>query len=107
MPTAQEYQTLIQSQYFNVIQDNTDLSQEKLQHSTCFNHIWLSADTKALLTRKQRIVASMYRTCPVLVVAEQSGVIRDNLSSMWIPAGWKWGGLVSEHCPIWTEFNIV
>jgi len=35
-----------------------------------------------------------------------SGVIRDKLSSMWIPAGWTWGGLVSNHCPIWTEFNL-
>ncbi|CAF1469809.1 unnamed protein product, partial [Adineta steineri] len=35
-----------------------------------------------------------------------SGVIRDNLTSLWIPSGWTWGGLVSDHCPIWTEFDL-
>jgi exonuclease III len=35
-----------------------------------------------------------------------SGVIRDNLTSLWIPAGWTWGGLVSDHCPIWIEFDL-
>ena len=21
-----------------------------------------------------------------------------------IPDGWKWGGVVSDHCPVWGEF---
>uniref|UniRef100_A0A4W3J012 Endonuclease/exonuclease/phosphatase family domain-containing protein 1 n=1 Tax=Callorhinchus milii TaxID=7868 RepID=A0A4W3J012_CALMI len=36
----------------------------------------------------------------------RSGVIRQGLSSPWIPDGWKWGGVVSEHCPVWTEIFI-
>lgn len=35
-----------------------------------------------------------------------AGVIRDGLSSIWIPTGWTWGGLVSDHCPIWIEFDL-
>uniref|UniRef100_UPI00398EE67D endonuclease/exonuclease/phosphatase family domain-containing protein 1-like n=1 Tax=Pristiophorus japonicus TaxID=55135 RepID=UPI00398EE67D len=34
------------------------------------------------------------------------GVIRQGLSSPWIPNGWKWGGIVSQHCPVWIEFFI-
>ena len=32
------------------------------------------------------------------------GVVREGLSSPWIPNGWKWGGVVSDHCPIFAEF---
>ncbi|XP_060694228.1 endonuclease/exonuclease/phosphatase family domain-containing protein 1-like [Hemiscyllium ocellatum] len=31
------------------------------------------------------------------------GVIRQGLNSPWIPDGWKWGGVVSQHCPVWME----
>ncbi|XP_048402739.1 endonuclease/exonuclease/phosphatase family domain-containing protein 1-like [Stegostoma tigrinum] len=31
------------------------------------------------------------------------GVIRQGLSSPWIPDGWKWGGVISQHCPVWME----
>ncbi|XP_078067248.1 endonuclease/exonuclease/phosphatase family domain-containing protein 1-like [Mustelus asterias] len=34
------------------------------------------------------------------------GVVRQGLSSPWIPNGWKWGGIVSQHCPVWMEFFI-
>ncbi|XP_051884330.1 endonuclease/exonuclease/phosphatase family domain-containing protein 1-like [Pristis pectinata] len=34
------------------------------------------------------------------------GVIRQGLSNPWIPDGWKWGGNVSQHCPVWIEFFI-
>ncbi|XP_067853516.1 endonuclease/exonuclease/phosphatase family domain-containing protein 1-like [Heptranchias perlo] len=34
------------------------------------------------------------------------GVIREGLSSPWIPDGWKWGGIVSQHCPVWIEFFV-
>lgn len=30
-------------------------------------------------------------------------MIRDGLTSPWIPNGWGWGGVVSDHCPVWTE----
>ncbi|XP_041046772.1 endonuclease/exonuclease/phosphatase family domain-containing protein 1-like isoform X1 [Carcharodon carcharias] len=34
------------------------------------------------------------------------GVVRQGLSSPWIPDGWTWGGMVSHHCPVWMEFFI-
>ena len=37
------------------------------------------------------------------VVSGNSDVIRDGLTSPWIPNGWGWGGVVSEHCPLWLE----
>ena len=49
---------------------------------------------------------SVWSIVVVLRLLDKSGVIRDNLSSMWIPAGWSWGGLVSDHCPIWLEFDL-
>ena len=33
-----------------------------------------------------------------------SDVIREGLTSPWIPNGWGWGGLASDHCPMWAEF---
>ena len=32
------------------------------------------------------------------------GVIRDGLTHPSIPDGWRWNGLVSDHCPVWAEF---
>lgn len=32
-----------------------------------------------------------------------SGVVREGLTSPWIPDGWRWGGTVSDHCPIFTQ----
>ncbi|CAF0960917.1 unnamed protein product [Adineta ricciae] len=86
-PTASEFAALVQRNYSYVIQENTNISLKTPQGSTCVDNIWLSTEVKALSTDK-------------------SGVIRENLTSMWIPAGWTWGGLVSDHCPIWTEFDL-
>ena len=86
-PTATEFQALVERNYSYVIQENTNISLKTPQGSTCIDNIWISAEAKALST-------------------DNAGVIRDNLTSMWIPAGWTWGGLVSDHCPIYTEFNL-
>lgn len=32
-----------------------------------------------------------------------SGVVREGLSHMAIPRGWGWGGMVSDHCPIYCD----
>ncbi|CAF0916097.1 unnamed protein product [Rotaria sp. Silwood1] len=87
VPTASEFGALVQRNYSYVIKQNTNISMKTPQGSTCIDNIWLSTEAKALTT-------------------ENSGVIRDNLTSMWIPAGWTWGGLVSDHCPIWIEFDL-
>ncbi|CAF2524177.1 unnamed protein product [Rotaria sp. Silwood2] len=74
VPTASEFDALVQRNYSYVIKQNTNISMKTPQGSTCIDNIWLSAEAKALTT-------------------ENSGVIRDNLTSMWIPAGWTWGGI--------------
>ncbi|RUS80596.1 hypothetical protein EGW08_011651, partial [Elysia chlorotica] len=33
-----------------------------------------------------------------------AGVVRDGLSNAWIPNGWTWGGVVSDHCPVFSQF---
>jgi len=35
----------------------------------------------------------------------RSGVVEDGLCSPWIPDGWKWGGPVSGHAPLWCEIT--
>ncbi|XP_012254094.2 endonuclease/exonuclease/phosphatase family domain-containing protein 1-like [Athalia rosae] len=32
-----------------------------------------------------------------------SGIIRRGLTHLGIPRGWKWGGAVSSHCPVWCQ----
>ncbi|KAH3770627.1 hypothetical protein DPMN_171918 [Dreissena polymorpha] len=34
----------------------------------------------------------------------QCDVVREGLSSPWIPKGWTWGGVVNDHCPVWAQF---
>lgn len=43
----------------------------------------------------------MITCCVVLLL---TGVIRDGLTHPYIPNGWLWNGLVSDHCPVWAEF---
>lgn len=32
-------------------------------------------------------------------------IVREGLTSPWIPNGWGWGGLASHYCPVWAEFT--
>ncbi|CAF3737635.1 unnamed protein product [Rotaria socialis] len=87
VPTASEFEALAKCNYSYFIQQNTDISLQTPQGSSCLDNIWLSEEAKAFHTGS-------------------SGVIRNNLTSVWIPAGWTWGGLVSGHCPIWMDLNL-
>lgn len=40
----------------------------------------------------------------VCFISGHSDVIREGLTSPWIPKGWSWGGVVSDHCPVWGQF---
>ena len=33
-----------------------------------------------------------------------TGVVREGLTHPSIPDGWRWNGVVSDHCPVWAEF---
>ncbi|CAF3935192.1 unnamed protein product, partial [Rotaria sp. Silwood2] len=87
VPTASEFDSLVKCNYSYVIQQNTNISLKEPQGSVCVDNIWLSEEAKNLNTGN-------------------TGVIRDNLTNFWIPNGWTLGGLVSDHCPIWMEFNL-
>ncbi|CAF2073252.1 unnamed protein product [Rotaria magnacalcarata] len=87
VPTASEFEALVKCNYSYVIQQNTDISLQTPQGSICLDNIWLSEEANVFDTG-------------------HSGVIRNNLTSVWIPAGWTWGGLVSDHCPIWMDLNL-
>ncbi|XP_005988009.1 endonuclease/exonuclease/phosphatase family domain-containing protein 1 isoform X2 [Latimeria chalumnae] len=62
----------------------TDISSKNEGGETSHQNIWYSQQTQSLYTGRQ-------------------DVIRKGLSSPWIPDGWSWGGIVSNHCPIWLE----
>ena len=34
----------------------------------------------------------------------KSHVVREGLTHPLIPDNWSWGGVASDHCPVWVEF---
>jgi hypothetical protein len=44
---------------------------------------------------------SHFEVCLILI--GNSGVVREGLTNPLIPNGWSWGGVVSDHCPVWVE----
>jgi len=38
-------------------------------------------------------------------ISGRGEVIREGLSSPWIPDGWSWGGMASDCCPVWIELT--
>ncbi|BFZ13499.1 hypothetical protein BsWGS_16539 [Bradybaena similaris] len=59
-------------------------SQKSAGCGQSFGNIWISKEAKDVYTGV-------------------SGVIRDGLSSTWIPHGWSWGGLASSSCPVYAQ----
>ena len=43
-------------------------------------------------------------TVTLLLLSFLTGVVKDGLTHPSIPDGWRWNGLVSDHCPVWAEF---
>ncbi len=52
IPTASEFDALVQRNYSYIIQQNTNISLKTPQGSTCIDNIWLSAEAKVLSTGK-------------------------------------------------------
>lgn len=55
-----------------------------------------------MIIRDLLIVFCLYLPA-VLFSTGNSGVVRDGLTNALIPNGWSWGGVVSDHCPVWVE----
>lgn len=51
-------------------------------------------------------VFPLFNSIHVFVSAGNSGVVREGLTNPLIPNGWNWGGVVSDHCPVWVEFYV-
>ncbi|KAL5021060.1 hypothetical protein ScPMuIL_000215 [Solemya velum] len=85
-PDVKDFDDLRADGFENVIPSDkfTNISTSNPTGSHCYDNIWLSQDTTKVKTVR-------------------SGVIRQGLTSPWIPDGWKWGGVVSDHCPVWAE----
>ncbi|KAB7498344.1 hypothetical protein Anas_03231, partial [Armadillidium nasatum] len=62
----------------------TNISYDSPDGDSCLDNIWLSSHCLKLYTGS-------------------SGVVREGLSHMAIPRGWGWGGMVSDHCPIYCD----
>lgn len=70
-----------------MIDQFTDISHNNPNGSKCSENIWLNRQTQSLFNG-------------------HSMVIRDGLSSPWIPNGWQWGGLVSSRCPVLVDLEL-
>lgn len=86
-PNTEDFDELRNRGYHNCIAEGvfTNISNANTKGSQSYDNIWITKHTKQIYTGK-------------------SGVIRDGLSSPWIPKGWSWGGVVSDHCPVWAQF---
>jgi len=84
--------------YFDVLRDKmfepvvpattpTNISTNNMKGSRCYDNIWLSATAAKSFSGAWQVV-------------------RTGLTSPWIPDGWSWGGVVSDHCPVWAEFFV-
>lgn len=85
-PQKEDFDILRKKDYDNCLPvgEFTNISNNNPKGSQTYDHIWISNGTRKAFSGN-------------------SGVIRVNLTSPLIPNGWSWGGVVSDHCPVWTE----
>lgn len=70
---------------FDTLQTSTDISMDNPKGAKLLDNFYFSLS----------LLQSIY--------AGRKGVVRSGLSNPWIPNGWKWGGLASDHCPIYAD----
>lgn len=87
-PDTEEFDAMRKGGLANLIPASTftNISTKNLQGSENYDNIWISKHAK-----------SHHFT-------GKSGVIRERLTHPSIADGWRWNGLVSDHCPVWAEF---
>lgn len=62
----------------------TDISTSSPQGTRCLDNIWISQG----------------------IHTGRCVVVREGLTNPWIPDGWSWGGVASDHCPITVELYL-
>ncbi|CAC5357515.1 Endonuclease/exonuclease/phosphatase family domain-containing protein 1 [Mytilus coruscus] len=85
-PQKEDFDVMRQKGYDNCLPagEYTNISNNNLKGSQTYDHIWITSSTKKTFSG-------------------YSGVVREGLTSPLIPKGWAWGGVVSDHCPVWAE----
>ncbi|MBN3304535.1 endonuclease/exonuclease/phosphatase family domain-containing protein 1 [Amia ocellicauda] len=63
----------------------TNISTKNPQGSRSLDNIWVSRALKKVYTGHW-------------------AVVREGLTNPWIPDNWSWGGVASDHCPVFAEF---
>lgn len=88
-PDATEFNLLRENHFQHCVPSDTftNISSKNKTGDDCQDNIWWNQPAQGAYTGRW-------------------GVIRQGLSSPWIPDGWKWGGIVSQHCPVWIEFFV-
>ncbi|XP_048577072.1 endonuclease/exonuclease/phosphatase family domain-containing protein 1 [Nematostella vectensis] len=87
-PDEEDFDCFREAHLSNLIPHSsyTNISTSNPDGSKCYDNIWIS------------------RHCKDHAYTSRSGVFRSGMTHEKIPDGWKWGGVVSDHCPVWAEF---
>ncbi|XP_022080279.1 endonuclease/exonuclease/phosphatase family domain-containing protein 1-like isoform X2 [Acanthaster planci] len=86
-PSAPDFKALRKASFSHAIADDhfTNISIKNPEGSHCCDNVWFSRSLDKIHTGK-------------------SHVVREGLTHPLIPDNWSWGGVVSNHCPVWVEF---
>ncbi|XP_072880140.1 endonuclease/exonuclease/phosphatase family domain-containing protein 1 [Hemitrygon akajei] len=88
-PDANDFDHLRKERFLHCVPANTftNISTKNPQGSKSTDNIWISRTLKK-------------------TYSGHWSVIREGLTNPWIPDCWSWGGVASEHCPLWAEFYV-
>ncbi|CAD5110782.1 DgyrCDS148 [Dimorphilus gyrociliatus] len=85
--SAKQFDVLRRKGYTPLVNGNTftNISTKNIEGSRSYDNIWIGQQTKKIHT------GSVF-------------VVRSGLTNALIPDVWSWGGVVSDHCPVYAEF---
>ncbi|XP_048464886.1 endonuclease/exonuclease/phosphatase family domain-containing protein 1-like [Rhincodon typus] len=88
-PDVNDFDLLRKERFLHCVPANTytNISTKNPQGSKSTDNIWISRSLKK-------------------TYSGHWAVIREGLTNPWIPDCWSWGGVASDHCPLWAEFCI-
>ena len=86
-PNEKQFDVLRGEGFTHVVSETvpTNISTKNMKGSRCYDNIWLSESSCSMYTNNYKVV-------------------RSGMTNPWIPDGWSWGGVASDHCPVWAEF---
>ncbi|XP_074646167.1 endonuclease/exonuclease/phosphatase family domain-containing protein 1-like [Tubulanus polymorphus] len=86
-PDTTDFDIFRRHDYINLVPDGfyTNISKKNKKGNRTYDNIWINKQTEKVFTGKY-------------------GVVRQGLFHPCIPDNWSWGGVVSDHCPVWGEF---